>query len=224
MKTTTFIYALIDPRNEAIRYIGKSDSPKIRFDHHLIDKKNVTHKTNWIQSLLKIGLKPDFDILDKVNSNEWQFWERHYISLYKSFGCQLTNLTDGGDGVSDSTGIVSNKISKKMKGRIITWAHKISIAQKGNKHTEEQNIAKSKRQKGIKKGKQRIFACNKCNKIYALSIITRLHNDKCTAEDRKCANPNCDNIFHVTQNKNKRIFCSQKCSFKHKNTKYVKYH
>lgn len=46
------------------------------------------------------GIKPEIILIDRVPHSEWQFWEKHYISLYRSWGFKLTNLTDGGDGAA----------------------------------------------------------------------------------------------------------------------------
>lgn len=92
-----FIYMLVDPRNQQVRYIGKAKEPQKRFQRgHRYEKQN-TRKCNWVQSLLKQGLTPLVQIIDEVLFSEWQFWEMHYISLYKSWGFDLTNHTGGGD-------------------------------------------------------------------------------------------------------------------------------
>lgn len=113
---TTFIYELIDPKTNQVRYIGKSNNPKERFYQHLSDKKK-THKGNWVRFLLNENLKPILEVIDKVDINEWKFWEQHYISLYKSWGFDLTNNTNGGEGFSDPTGEIRKKISKTLTGR-----------------------------------------------------------------------------------------------------------
>lgn len=93
----TFIYALIDPRNNKIRYIGKANNPYKRFPQHINEAKNSnTKKANWIKSLIKNLIRPELLILDEVEKNNWQFWEKFYISLYKSWGFDLTNVTEGG--------------------------------------------------------------------------------------------------------------------------------
>ena len=86
---TTFIYELIDPRTNEPRYIGKTNNPNYRLKNgHLNNSelKNKTYKCNWIKSLLKQNLKPTLNIIDEVNENEWQYWEKFYIGLYKEFG------------------------------------------------------------------------------------------------------------------------------------------
>jgi hypothetical protein len=114
---TTFIYSLSDPRTNQIRYIGKSDNPKIRLESHLKDKK-FNHKVNWIRSLSILKLKPIVEVVDEVAEDEWQFWEIHYISLFKSWGFKLTNSTLGGEGLSDPTGEIAKKISESLKGQV----------------------------------------------------------------------------------------------------------
>lgn len=108
MDKYTFIYALIDPRNNSIRYIGKADEEKERFTTHIYFAKkdigNNKHKNNWIKRILKENLLPIISIIDQVPFAEWQFWERHYISLYKSWGFKLLNMTNGGDGGDTMSG------------------------------------------------------------------------------------------------------------------------
>jgi hypothetical protein len=102
---TTYIYALCEPNTEVVRYVGKADNYEERYYHHLKEsfrndkqKKQRTHKNNWIKSLLIKGLKPTLILIDEVPEVEWKFWERHYISLFKSWGFRLVNKMDGGDG------------------------------------------------------------------------------------------------------------------------------
>ncbi len=97
-----FIYSLENPIIEDIRYIGKTVNLKKRLKGHLDEAKDInskiTHKVSWIRSLLKQGIEPVLNIIDEVNESEWEFWERHYISLYRNWGFRLTNGTEGGDG------------------------------------------------------------------------------------------------------------------------------
>lgn len=94
-----YIYALIDPRTDEIRYIGKANDPYERYKNHYNSARDKnTHKRNWINNVRKDGFRPELLILDKVSVEEWQFWEKFYISLYKSYGFNLVNYTNGGDG------------------------------------------------------------------------------------------------------------------------------
>ena len=54
-----FIYTLSDPITNDVRYIGKTNDVKFRFNDHIKkSKNNKTHKDKWISSLLNKGLKP----------------------------------------------------------------------------------------------------------------------------------------------------------------------
>ena len=95
-----YIYVLIDPRTDHVRYVGKTNKPNYRYNAHISDvKRRHTHSSSWINSLLKIGLKPKFEIIDTCSEDDWIFWEQHYISLYKSWNFKLTNHTIGGEGM-----------------------------------------------------------------------------------------------------------------------------
>jgi len=110
---TTFIYALIDPRDNQVKYIGKANNPERRLKEHLTSLSKKNKKTNWIKKLLLQQLKPELLILTEVLFDEWQFWEQHYICLYKSWGFNLKNNTRGGEGPDE---VVAWKISQTLKG------------------------------------------------------------------------------------------------------------
>lgn len=146
------IYALTDPRTKAIRYIGKSIRVKGRYLDHLNDKSK-THKTNWITSLRRIGLKPGLLILQELDDNaDWQSVERDWIKIAKDNKWDLVNSTDGGDGVLN----VSGEGALKMK---LTWVgrkhkpeslEKMRLANIGKKKSEESKMLMSKIMKGRK--------------------------------------------------------------------------
>ena len=99
----TYIYSLSDPITHEIRYIGKTNNIVKRLYGHLTKSNLVkyTHKNNWIKQLLLYGSKPIIEIIDKVPNSEWIFWEIYWISQFKVWGFNLTNLTDGGDTVKN---------------------------------------------------------------------------------------------------------------------------
>lgn len=147
-----YIYGLVDPVSKQIRYIGKSIRPKGRYTDHLNDKSK-THKTNWIQSLLKKGLKPELVILEQLNDDEnWQEYEKQWIKKGKENGWNLVNSTDGGDGVVNLSEESKQKIISTWKGR----KHKpetielLKIKNRGRKHTDEFKKKMSNIMKGRK--------------------------------------------------------------------------
>lgn len=97
METKVFIYTLIDPRTDEIKYVGKTNNLKTRLSKH-VNRKLNTKVSCWIRSLLKEDLLPVMEVLDEVPDSEWQFWEQHWIWLCLSWGFNLKNGTYGGDG------------------------------------------------------------------------------------------------------------------------------
>jgi hypothetical protein len=96
---TTNIYVLIDPQTNLVRYVGKANNVPQRYKAHLnIARKHQAHKLNWINSLKNKGLKPIIEIVDIVPIQEWVFWETYWISQFKTWGFDLINYTEGGDG------------------------------------------------------------------------------------------------------------------------------
>lgn len=135
----TYIYSLSDPRTGEIRYVGKSDNPYNRLNEHIKKcKLSITHKNNWIKSLLNENLKPIVEILDTVSIDEWGFWETYWIDTVRSWGFNLTNIASGGRG--GNQGIIVNKlISTKLKNRVFSnkTIEKMSISAKNRKISNE---------------------------------------------------------------------------------------
>ena len=119
MKNKTYIYGLIDPRTNQIRYVGKADNPTDRFYNHWADKR-INHRTCWFKSLKKEGIKPRIEILAVVEKDNWQFWEKHYISLYDN----LVNGTLGGDGVEATLEVRKKMSDKKSKKQVLQFSLK----------------------------------------------------------------------------------------------------
>jgi predicted GIY-YIG superfamily endonuclease len=90
-----YIYALICPLSNQIRYIGKTNSVRVRYNAHLNDKSK-SHKSSWIKHLKTKELKPKCIILEEVKDDA-SFWEQHWISLCKSWNYDLVNHTLGGE-------------------------------------------------------------------------------------------------------------------------------
>ena len=152
---TTYIYTLEHPVNGQIKYVGKTNTPQKRaVNHACLSSTKGAYLKNWVISLSKEGLSPKLSVIDTVDIKEWQFWEKHYISLYKSWGFKLTNLTDGGNGFDGY--VHSAETKKKMKeshadvrGSKNPMFGKKS-AMRGKKHSHESKIKMSNAQSGEK--------------------------------------------------------------------------
>lgn len=94
----TFIYGLTLEGDDLIRYVGKSDNPKLRFKKHITNtklkvkhNKKLTHKDYW---LIKHEYKVSYIILEECDYNIWQDRERFHMCNYNN----LTNTSNGGLG------------------------------------------------------------------------------------------------------------------------------
>jgi len=88
---TVFIYRLIDPRNEQIRYIGKTVNPLNRLKQHLGSSKNP-HMNMWIDCLIDQNLIPKIDFIERTSTGLSHSRERFWINHYLSMGCDLINI------------------------------------------------------------------------------------------------------------------------------------
>jgi hypothetical protein len=127
MKTTKIYY--LHRGDQIPIYIGKTNSD-------VKTKRIIGHKYN-------LGKDTMMEIIDEVPISEWKFWEKHYISLYKSWGFTLLNKNNGGGGSTTHTQKTKDKIGEKIKnnkerGDKISKTNKgLSKSNKGKKFTEE---------------------------------------------------------------------------------------
>jgi hypothetical protein len=143
---TCCIYALADPRNDEIRYVGKAQEPAHRLYVHLYSAKtrksrdNRSHKYNWIRELMRENLVPVLVVLesglaDSIASER----ERHWIADLRQEGHRLTNHTDGGEGMLGAVFSPETraKIGAALRGRPLPkteeWQAKITAALTGRK-------------------------------------------------------------------------------------------
>ena len=103
-----YIYCLIDPIDNQIRYVGKSVNPEKRYTYHINPHPTDTnkHKKNWINKLRDNDLLPELFIIDEINcdGDEWIIYEQYWISQIRSWGFDLLNYSIGGDKPPINTG------------------------------------------------------------------------------------------------------------------------
>lgn len=96
-------------------YIGKTTN---------IQQRIGAHKKHFGKNII-------LETIDEIPTNEWKFWEKHYISLFKSWGFILENKNNGGGGLTTHKFSIERniKISKSRLGK--------SMPHKGKKFKEE---------------------------------------------------------------------------------------
>lgn len=130
------IYGLADPRNGQLRYVGKSTTgASQRLASHLCPSslRDQTKKNGWLKGLLKKGLKPEVFVIevcpDKDTLNEA---ERHQIASLRAIGCDLANMTPGGDGKGrPCPPELRARLSSLLKGRRLAVRTPESYAAQG---------------------------------------------------------------------------------------------
>lgn len=99
MLSLTYIYALLAPESDEIRYVGKANDPWKRLKEHLTEATHETHhRANWLKLLMSQGHTPRLEIVAEVPVAEWKCWERYYIQYFRDSGFNLVNTAEGGDG------------------------------------------------------------------------------------------------------------------------------
>lgn len=111
----TYIYELIDPRDNLPKYIGKTIDLNKRFKGHIFEAKRGDKglKNIWIRKLLKLNLLPIIKKIDLVKSEQSNYYEILYIKQYKENGFILKNMTIGGTGGATMIGRKRSKESIK---------------------------------------------------------------------------------------------------------------
>jgi hypothetical protein len=125
------IYALVDPRTEEVRYIGKTyKGIKNRKNQHVAHAKygHVGHKHAWIRILIELGLEPLVVALEEnVLVDNAKEREQYWVSYAKSNGWPLTNMTSGGEGAPRVSKDTAKNISIALKGRPFSDSHKAAL-------------------------------------------------------------------------------------------------
>lgn len=139
------IYALVDPRDNEIRYIGKSVNPQKRLNMHLFYASHGAHTyaLRWIKGLLNNDLQPILRILEEnISTDQIDEREKWWIAEGFRRGWRLTNMTEGGDGGAYKYPESGAKISAALKGKKrgpISEEHRQRLIEshKGKKPTPE---------------------------------------------------------------------------------------
>lgn len=149
IKTMTYIYALIDPDTQEVRYIGKSNNPENRLINHISMLDKNEYKAEWIISLKERSKEPIVMILEEVQVSSWKASEKKWIKYYRNLGSNLTNLTHGSENNKNT--LRKNETNNKNYGiyfdnGLSKWVSVITFCDKkiiiGNFDNEEEALSK----------------------------------------------------------------------------------
>lgn len=110
---TTFIYGLMDPRDNQLRYVGKSNDPEKRLQEHLRCHSKNNHLDYWIMLLNRLDLPPRLRIIEECQMSVWQEREKFWIRIFKWAGVDLINITPGGEGLGEGNKYHWSKLGLK---------------------------------------------------------------------------------------------------------------
>jgi hypothetical protein len=152
------IYGITDYNNN-VRYVGKtSRNLELRLKEHIKDTKRI-YKYYWLK---KLNNNVEIFLIDEVLEEYSNYWEIFYIQLFKNWGFNLLNLTEGGDGGKGfkHSDEVKKIISEHSKKQVFTDERKLKISlsklgkkcpkcgRKGHKHSEETKKKIGEKSKG----------------------------------------------------------------------------
>ena len=133
------IYNITSPSGKI--YVGQSINLEKRFGEYF-KIANCIEQVRLYRSLEKYGSSNHiFEIIEECKTQDLNRRERYWQDSYSVLGerglnCRLTETEDISGKLSESTKL---KISKALKGRVLTEEHKqkLSISCRGKVHSEE---------------------------------------------------------------------------------------
>lgn len=180
------IYALLDPRDGDIRYIGASASPLTRVSEHVVHArmtrrpgKVAGRRDIWLRQLDDDGLFPGLQILEQPTT-EWQVKERNWIALGIELEWPLTNSKIGSNAdysPSQKQRVdLGTRSSKRRKGvslsletreRIaagVRRAYEVGLLPRAKSEQQKERTRESVRQSWKTRGRprQRRVTCSAC--------------------------------------------------------------
>lgn len=167
----------------AVFYVGKGSGKRLRVTQHRNPYWcSVARKAGWTAHV--VFLTEDEELSFLV--------EYEVIRSYRSRGFRLTNMTDGGEGMSGHTftaesiaqrsekqrGQKRPSVSEKMRGRPKSPEHRRKLAETrmGKRHTDETRALMSRRRLGRK---PQMVECPSCKRSMAVANAKRWHMDNC---------------------------------------------
>lgn len=81
-----YIYCLVDPRDESVRYVGCSVCPKERLKQHYANTTSNKAMRPWIAELRSLNVKPMLVLLEECWSGKEDEQEEKWYQRFKQVG------------------------------------------------------------------------------------------------------------------------------------------
>ena len=168
-----YIYALIDPRDNKLKYVGYSVNPKRRLREHtnlikINRRRNKAH--NWCLHLYNNKMKPVMKILEICGSIEHGAKrEDYWIRFFRKKGCDLKNTSDGGKGIK---GMLMSKDDRKRISESVKKYYKNNpeedkkMRERFSKNCHQGRPMSEANKQKLRESNIRTIKCNENNKIY----------------------------------------------------------
>ena len=94
-----WIYALVDPRDQSVRYVGRSRHPIVRFYGH-VSKGTLAYAGankrlyGWIEDLATAGVRPMLLLIERVPMKSAGDGERRWIDHFRPTGLLFNSTVD----------------------------------------------------------------------------------------------------------------------------------
>lgn len=89
------IYVLADPRDQSVRYVGKTTNAARRLRSHCTRPTRNERMGEWISKLALRGLTPTMVVVGNCLDDQWETAERAWIAFLRVRG-RILNVADGG--------------------------------------------------------------------------------------------------------------------------------
>lgn len=151
------IYAIRDPRTNAIRYIGKTTKrASHRWKNHLRELRRNEHGNIHLQRWFnKIKAEPTFSVLQECLPNMLNACEEEWIAHGRAKGWKLCNIHKGGDESSAKEPSVRAKLSEAGKARwkdpeyVARWRAAMAKVGRGRISDEERARREAERERNL---------------------------------------------------------------------------
>lgn len=150
-----------------VRNVGVTKkSENVRLQEHLSEARRgvKNHRCNWLRSLRQ---PPIVEVIEWVRPEDRNEREKYWIALFRDYGHQLVNNTDGGDGVLGCplTSETRAKMSLAGKGKPKSPEHRAALAAANRRPEARERVRQQFSGKTLSKEmREKISAAKRGNK------------------------------------------------------------